>query len=76
MESHYEINVARRVGNGTAYSHLFATAPRSCMTKESAQRVLRELQAKFPQPEYDVMLAHVNCVGHIIDMDKFLEAKS
>lgn len=53
MESHFEINVAL---NG---SHLFATAPRSCVSERKARTVYAEIRARFPESEgYSVSVTY------------------
>lgn len=71
MQSHYEINVAakRRVGGREIYVHLFATAPRSCLSVEQARAVLRELTARFPAPEFEVSCTSWVCSGQQIAYD-------
>lgn len=44
-QSHFEINVALRG------KHFFATAERSCTTRDKATEVFRELQKRFPAEE-------------------------
>ena len=67
MESYYEVNVSRRVGNGTAYSHLFATAPRSGVTEREIKKVLREILSRFESPEFRVDVTHWEGHGSSID---------
>lgn len=58
MESHYEINVAL---NGR---HLFATAPRSCVTREDASRVYSMLVARFPVKDgFSIETTRINISG-------------
>lgn len=45
MESHYEINVSL---NGI---HLFATAPRSALTRAQAKRLFDTIRSRFPEAE-------------------------
>lgn len=45
MQNHFEINVAL---NGR---HLFATAPRSVVTKQDALFLVYELRVRFPATE-------------------------
>ena len=53
MESHYEINVSK---NG---QHFFATAPRSCITVQTARTVFKALCKRFPQSEgFEITVTH------------------
>lgn len=72
MEDHYEINVAIAVfptapHQKVHYEHLFATAPRSCRTKRDYQRVLKQLVAKFPYPDYKVEATKWEGRGYKVD---------
>lgn len=70
-QSHYEINVSERYVRGTmregqeyAYRHLFATASRSCVTREEFERVHRAIATRFPRPEFKVDATYYECIGH------------
>jgi hypothetical protein len=66
MESHYEINVAARGSDGRA-RHLFATAPRSCVTLSDMKRVRAHIESAFPASEgYEVTVTHWRCEGSMI----------
>ncbi len=58
MQSHYEINVSHKG------IHLFATAPRSCVTTEEALRAFNEIIKRFPQEEgFQVTVTHWHVTG-------------
>lgn len=58
MESHYEINVAL---NGR---HLFATASRSCVTREDVRRVYGMLVERFPVKDgFSIETTFINISG-------------
>ncbi len=59
MQSYFEINVAL---NGR---HLFATAPRSAVTKQEALFLVNEIRGKFPEEEgFSVSCTYYECIGH------------
>lgn len=64
MESYYEINIAKKIGEN--YFHYFATAPRSINTEQKLNEILPVIEEKFPFPEYHVTVAHWEATGTII----------
>jgi hypothetical protein len=63
MQSHYEINVA--LNN----RHLFATAPRSALSKETAEMLIKEMRSRFPESEgFKVTCTHWQGVGTSYDI--------
>ena len=76
---YYEINVAKKrptiYGVDGGYSHFFATAERSCQTKQQVTEVVKEFIEKFPEPEYQISVTHHPEVGKFIDVEKLLEDK-
>lgn len=65
MQSYYEINVAL---NG---KHLFATAPRSCITRSEYKKVLAIFKKKFPESEgYSITATYWACAGKILDTNE------
>lgn len=61
MESHYEINVIK---DG---QHFFATAPRSCNDKQRVLKVLKEIQARFPESDgFEVQVSYYKCSGYML----------
>lgn len=68
MQSHYEINVSL---NG---HHLFATAPRSCVTESDMKLVLAEIAPRFPAGlGFKVSVTRWECVGRDVDIGKAAE---
>ena len=62
--SHYEINVAL---NG---KHLFATAERSCTTREKFDKIISLFKKKFPEEEgYSISRTYWECCGHNINIE-------
>lgn len=69
MQSHYEINVSL---DGR---HLFATAPRSCVTKRDAQTVYRQLAKRFPESEgFAISVTFADCVNRGVSLKTLVGA--
>src|SRR6267154_2620614 len=61
MQSNFEINVSK---DG---KHLFATAPRSCLTVNDATKVYTEIKTAFPlSAGYEVTVTGWECAGRIV----------
>ena len=63
MQSYYEINVA-------LYGHhLFATAPRSIVTEDKFQKMLKLFKEKFPESDgYQISATYWNCAGKTLSV--------
>jgi hypothetical protein len=58
MQSHYEICVSLKG------SHLFATAPRSCVSEQDMTRALGQISRRFPEAEgFKITVTHWECRG-------------
>lgn len=62
MEDHYSINVARRIKPesspfGPYHSHMFKVTMPASNTKAEALSIYNDLCAKYPEPEFNVMLS-------------------
>lgn len=63
MNNYYEVNVAL---NG---KHFFATAPRSATERSQAERLVKELKARFPESEgYSVTCTHWQGCGKAVSL--------
>ena len=63
MQSYFEICVSL---NG---DHLFATAPRSCVTKDQAKDVVKVLRERMPEADgFEIRVTYWDCKGKGIDM--------
>ena len=63
MQSYFEINVAK-----DGY-HVFATAPRSCTTRDQAEAVVKILRARMPESDgFEYRVTYWDCKGKTINM--------
>lgn len=62
----YEINVAVKNERGH-WCHLFATDPRSCPNERAAERLYELFKEKFPEPDYKILVTHVEKIWHPIE---------
>jgi len=63
MESFYEINVSQ---NGR---HFFATAPRSAVTRDQAEKIVDTFRDKFSRTDgYQIEVTFWNATGHEVEI--------
>jgi hypothetical protein len=68
---YYEINIAKKDKEG--YKHYFATAPRSLTHEDEFLLVLKDLTAKFPEPEFNITATYNPESGKILDVKELLK---
>lgn len=66
IQSHYEINVSL---NG---KHLFATAERSAVDMEKAEKLVFEFRNRFPVEQgFEVNCTLYSCIGQTVNFPEF-----
>ena len=68
METYYEINVAKYSPKKGTFVHLFATAPRSCVTLGDLDVVYREIRGRFAAPEFKITVTYWQDNGVTVEM--------
>jgi len=69
---YYEINI-NKLKTSNHYAHYFATAKRSITNKVDAALMLRNLEDKFPMPEYRITISKHHETIYSCSAEKFLE---
>lgn len=72
VQNHFEINVSMLHPDGYR-KHLFATDERSCVNKEAAIKVYKEIKSRFKEPIYQVDVCQIHCHGEYLDVKDWIK---